>query len=77
MDIIRFPRKNICRYGYLASIPVTRWVSDMWAMRIQYIILNPPKNQFSSMTYCLVLKLSFDVVGMLDFLKYDKIVVWC
>jgi hypothetical protein len=33
--------------------------------------------QFLSMIYCLVLKLSFDIAGMIIILKCDKTVVSC
>jgi hypothetical protein len=40
IDIIAYPWIFFHGYEYPVSIPVTRWVYDMWVIRIQYVILN-------------------------------------
>jgi hypothetical protein len=57
-------------------IPIIRWISDMWAIQVQYTYLISVF-QFPFMTCCLVLKMLFDATRMMQLLNYDKIVVWC
>jgi hypothetical protein len=70
MNIIRYPRIIFSRVWI--SLPTRYLTYGLARFSILSLILI---FQFLSMTYWLVLKLSFDAAGMIIILKCDKIVV--